>query len=81
MRFLYLQRLAFGGRLVGRTFGVRRDQDSRFNLARLRAELKVLRDKLAPVTIKQLDYEGPVRRYDSSARLFFLYPPYGETTG
>ncbi|RUN76722.1 DNA adenine methylase [Sphingomonas sp. TF3] len=81
VRFLYLQRLAFGGRVVGRTFGVRRDQDSRFNLAALRAELKLLRDRLASVTIEQLDYADLIRRYDGPATLFFLDPPYDETTG
>ncbi len=81
VRFLYLQRLAFGGRVVGRTFGVRKDQSSVFNLAKLRAELKALRDRLAPVTIEQLDYADLVRRYDSRTTLFFLDPPYDETTG
>jgi DNA adenine methylase len=81
VRFLYLQRLAFGGRIVGRTFGVRREQDSRFNLAALRAELKLLRDRLAPVTIEQLDYADLIRRYDGAGTLFFLDPPYDETTG
>ncbi len=81
VRFLYLQRLAFGGRVVGRTFGVRRDQDSRINLGKLRAELKLLRDRLAPVTIEQLDYADVIRRYDGAGTLFFLDPPYDETTG
>ncbi len=81
VRFLYLQRLAFGGRVVGRTFGVRKDAGNRFNLARLRAELKALRDRLAPVTIEQLDYADLIRRYDSPTTLFFLDPPYDETSG
>lgn len=81
VRFLYLQRLAFGGKIVGRTFGVRRDQDSRFHLARLRSDLKALRNRLAPVTIEQLDYADLIRRYDSAGTLFFLDPPYDETTG
>ena len=81
VRFLYLQRLAFGGRVEGRTFGVRRDQDSRVNLGRLRAELKALRDRLASVTIEQLDYADVIRRYDGPRALFFLDPPYDETEG
>lgn len=81
VRFLFLQRLAFGGRVVARTFGVRRDQDSRFHLARLRAELKALRDRLAAVTIEQLDYADVIRRYDGPRALFYLDPPYDETTG
>ncbi len=81
VRFLYLQRLAFGGKVDGRTFGVRRDQDSRFNLARLRAELKALRDRLATVTIEQLDFADVIRRYDGPQALFFLDPPYRLTEG
>jgi DNA adenine methylase len=81
VRFLYLQRLAFGGCVVGRTFGVDRRTSSRFNLASLRAELKLLRDRIAPVTIEQLDYADVIRRYDSATTLFFLDPPYDETTG
>lgn len=81
VRFLFVQRLAFAGKVAGRTFGVRRDQDSRFNLARLRAELKALRDRLATVTIEQLDYADVIRRYDGPRALFFLDPPYDGTTG
>jgi DNA adenine methylase len=81
VRFLYLQRLAFGGKVVGRTFGVKRDAGSRFDLGKLRADLKALRNRLEPVTIEQLDYADLLRRYDSAATLFFLDPPYDETTG
>lgn len=81
VRFLYLQRIGFGGKIVGRTFGVRRDQSSRFNLGHLRAELKALRDRLAPVTIEQLDYADVIRRYDGEGALFYLDPPYDETSG
>ncbi len=81
VRFLYLQRLTFGGKVAGRTFGVRRDADSRFNLARLRAELKALRDRLEPVTVEQLGYADVIRRYDGDRTLFYLDPPYDETTG
>lgn len=81
VRFLYLQRLAFGGKVDGRNFGVRRDLSSRFNLAKLRAELKLLRDRLEPVTIEQLDYAEVLRRYDSEQTLFFLDPPYDGTEG
>ncbi|MBW6524407.1 DNA adenine methylase [Sphingomonas sp. RHCKR47] len=80
-RFLYLQRLAFGGRVSGRTFGVRRDQSSRFNHAHLRGELRRLRDRLQPVTIEQLPWSDVVRRYDGTDALFYLDPPYDETEG
>lgn len=44
------------------------------------AELKLLRHRLAPVTIEQLDYADVIRRYDGAGTLFFLDPPYDETT-
>ena len=81
VRFLYLQRLAFGGKVKGRMFGVEKANGSRFNLAKLRGELKLLRDRLAPVTIEQLDYSQVLRRYDSDRTLFFLDPPYDDTEG
>ncbi|WP_174290991.1 DNA adenine methylase [Sphingomonas bacterium] len=81
VRFLYLQRLAFGGRVEGRTFGVRKDQSSRIELSRLRAELKALSSRLEPVTIEQLPYQDVIRRYDAPRALFYLDPPYDETEG
>lgn len=81
VRFLYLQRLAFGGCVVGRTFGVDHRSSSKFNQAKLHTELKLLRDRLSAVTVEQLDYAEVIRRYDSEATLFFLDPPYDGTTG
>lgn len=81
VRFLYLQKLAFGGRVTGRTFGVRKDQSARINAATLRAELKKLSQRLQPVTIEQLPYQDVIARYDSACALFYLDPPYDETEG
>lgn len=75
-RFLYLQRLAFGGKVTGRNFGVDRNYGSRFNIAQLRAELKKISERMAPVTIEQLPYAELIRRYDTQATLFYLDPPY-----
>jgi len=81
VRFLYVQRLAFGGRVHGRTFGVRKEQSSRIQLGRLRAELKALSRRLEPVTIERLPYQDVIRRYDRAGALFYLDPPYDETAG
>jgi DNA adenine methylase len=81
VRFLYLQRLCFGGRVDGRTFGVRKDQSSRIQLGRLRAELRALSRRLEPVTIERLPYQDLIRRYDAPGALFYLDPPYDETEG
>ena len=81
VRFLYLQRLCFSGRVEGRTFGVRKDQSSRIQLGRLRAEIRKLAERLEPVTIERLPYHEVIRRYDTPATLFYLDPPYDETRG
>lgn len=81
VRFLYLQRLAFGGKVIGRHFGVDRASPSRFNLAKLRGELKLLSRRLEPVIVEQLGYAQVIRRYDRAGALFYLDPPYDETTG
>jgi len=81
VRFLYLQRLAFGGGVVGRQFAVDRTAPTRFNLGKLRAELRLLSQRLEPVRIEQLGYADVIRRYDHADALFYLDPPYDETTG
>ncbi|CAD7336018.1 DNA adenine methylase [Sphingomonadales bacterium 56] len=75
-RFLYLQRLAFGGKIVGRNFGVSTSTSARFNLAQLRATLMAIRDRLQPVVIERLPYGDFLRRYDRPGMLFYLDPPY-----
>lgn len=80
-RFLYLQRLAFGGKVVGRNFGVSTTTPARFNLARLRATLAAIRDRLQPVVIERLPYRDFIRRYDRAGMLFYLDPPYWNCEG
>jgi len=75
-RFLYLQRLSFGGRVEGRTFGVSPSQGARFNIARLEPMLADLHERLAGVVIERLDYAAFIRRYDRAETLFYLDPPY-----
>lgn len=75
-RFLFLQRLAFGGKVRGRNFGTDSHSPARFNIARLRATLKAIRDRLAPVVIERLPYLDFISRYDRSGMLFYLDPPY-----
>jgi DNA adenine methylase len=76
VRFLYLQRLAFGGKVEGRNFGVDRTGGARFNVNRLEPMLAEIHDRLAGVVIEQLGYAEFIRRYDTSGTLFYLDPPY-----
>lgn len=75
VRFLYLQRLAFGGKVSGRNFGVDK-QRSRFNMTRLEPMLADINDRLAGVVIERLPWEVFIQRYDRSGMLFYLDPPY-----
>ncbi|MFP5433570.1 MAG: DNA adenine methylase [Alphaproteobacteria bacterium] len=75
-RFLYLQRLAFGGKVEGRHFGVDRHNGSRFNIAKLEPMLADIHERLAGVVIEQLGYGAFIRRYDGAETLFYLDPPY-----
>ncbi|WP_230769801.1 DNA adenine methylase [Sphingomonas sp. Leaf4] len=76
VRFLYLQRLAFGGKVEGRNFGISRGGVSTFNVAQLEPMLADIHDRLTGVVIEQLGYADFIRRYDRAGMLFYLDPPY-----
>lgn len=76
VRFLYLQRLAFGGKVEGRHFGVDSRKGARFNVSRLEPMLAEIHERLEPVVIEQLPYGEFIRRYDHPGMLFYLDPPY-----
>jgi Site-specific DNA methylase len=78
-RFLYVQRLAFGGKVAGRSFGV--DTRARFNLNTLGSRLEDLHERLAGVVVECLDFEEFLRRYDRPTTLFYLDPPYHGSEG
>lgn len=75
-RFLYLQRLAFGGKVAGRNFGVSSGQSARFNVTTLEPLLAEIHERLAGVWIEQLPFATFIERYDRPGTLFYLDPPY-----
>lgn len=75
-RFLYLQRLAFGGKVTGQNFGVSITQGARFNISKLEPMLAEIHERLAGVTIEQLPFADFIRRYDRPGMLFYCDPPY-----
>jgi DNA adenine methylase len=75
-RFLYLQRLAFGGKVDGRNFGVSVGRPASFDITKLVPTLEAIHERLAAVTIERLPWADFIRRYDRPETLFYLDPPY-----
>jgi DNA adenine methylase len=76
VRFLYLQRLSFGGKVAGRSFGVDARSPARFNAGTIESMLGDIHERLEAVIIEQLGYGDFIRRYDTAETLFYLDPPY-----
>ncbi len=76
VRFLYLQRLAFGGKVRGRSFGVASGNPGRFDVTKLEPMLADLAERLSGVIIENLPYADFITRYDAPGVLFYLDPPY-----
>lgn len=75
-RFLYLQRLAFGGKVNGRVFGVTPSAPARFDITKLGPMIEAVHERLSGVVIERLDWSAFIGRYDREGTLFYLDPPY-----
>lgn len=75
-RFLYLQRLTFGGKVTGQTYGVDCRSSGRFDVRKLGPALEEVHERMAGVILENLGYADFIRRYDRPGALFFLDPPY-----
>ena len=75
-RFLYLQRVAFGGRVDKRTFGVSPANPGRFDVTKLAPLLEDVHERLSGVIIECLAWPDFLDRYDRPETLFYLDPPY-----
>ena len=80
-RFFYLQRLAFGGKVAGQSFGTATTSPKRINLLRLEEDLSAAHLRLHRVVIENLPWQDCLTRYDAPHTLFFLDPPYWQTEG
>jgi DNA adenine methylase len=78
-RFLQLQRLAFGGKVSGRNFGVAPSQPARFDITKLVPLLEAAHERLAGVWVECLPWDQFLTRYDRPDTLFMLDPPYWGT--
>lgn len=75
-RFVQLQKMAFGGRVVGQTFGVSKDGPARYRSVCVSDDLTAASRRLQGVTIENLDWLAFIDRYDRPGALFYLDPPY-----
>lgn len=80
-RFFYLQKLCFGSKVEGRTFGTGVTSPKRLNLLRLEEDLSTAHLRLSQTTIERLDWQACIDRYDRARTLFFIDPPYWQTEG
>ncbi len=80
-RFLYLQKLAFGGLVDGQTFGTATTSRPRFNIFTLEQDLADAHYRLSNTTIEHLSWEQTIERYDRPHTLFYCDPPYWQTEG
>ena len=81
-RFYYLQKLAFGGKVAGQSFGyVATVSGPRLNLLRIEEELSAAHIRLANVIVEHLPWHDCLKRYDRPGTLFYLDPPYWQTEG
>lgn len=81
VRFLYLQRTAFGGKVAGRNFGVSPGMPGRFDVTKLGPMLAEINERLAGVVVENLPFEAFIERYDGPEVLFYLDPPYWGSEG
>jgi DNA adenine methylase len=75
-RFLYLQKLAFGGKVATRTFGMSTTGGARFDVAKVGPLIEAAHERLSGVVIERLPWADFLTRYDRPGTLFYLDPPY-----
>jgi len=74
-RYLFLQKCAFGGKIIGQPFATATTRP-RFNLLTLESTLEQAWLRLARVLIECKDFRDILPRYDRPHTFFFLDPPY-----
>ncbi len=80
-RFFYLQKLAFGAKVEGQTFGVATTSSQALNLLRIEEDLSAAHLRLSRVVIEHMDWAACIERYDRPHTLFYCDPPYWGTEG
>ncbi|ABE50945.1 DNA adenine methylase [Methylobacillus flagellatus] len=80
-RFFYLQKLAFGGKVSGQTFGTATTSPPKLAFSRLEEDLSAAHLRLDRTYIEHLPWEDCIRKYDRDHTLIYCDPPYWGTEG
>lgn len=75
-RFLYLQKISFGGKVTGQSFGVQLLRGARFDIEKVEPVLDAIHKRLAATVIENLNWPDFLKAYDSKQTLFYCDPPY-----
>jgi DNA adenine methylase len=75
-RFLFLQKLAYGGRVTRKAFGIHIGEKPNLREESVAASLTEAHTRLAGVQIEHLPYDQIIKRYDRPGTFFYLDPPY-----
>ena len=75
-RFYYLQKNAWGGRRVRRSFHYGVTSSTSYHPDQLPERLREVADRLADVQLESRPYEDVLARYDRPTTFFYLDPPY-----
>jgi DNA adenine methylase len=75
-RFFYLQKNSFGGLVVKQNYHYTVVHSPNYNPARMPEIIQKAHERLQRVQIECLPYEKILEKYDRSATLFYLDPPY-----
>jgi len=76
VRFYYLIKAGYGGRLNKPSFSVAVTKRSGFNLLRIEEELSAAHLRLCRVYIENKPYGEIIKRYDRPGTFFYVDPPY-----
>lgn len=80
-RFYYLQKLSFGGKVQGQSFGTATTSPARLNLFRIEEELSQAHLRLSRAFIEHLSWQECMDKYDREHTFFYCDPPYWGTEG
>lgn len=75
-RFLFLQKMSFGGKVTGRSFGIDTRGPAKFDLGKMTPVLEAAHERLAGVYIERLPWRDFIDRWDRPFTLFVVDPPY-----